>query len=122
MLFRTDHSWQTFLMALFFAGSAAAPASAAIVDLEPDDYRVFCGYLDALDNPKVKDLSPKKRDRKIAKMAKLKVKDLLGHVDKARQYGDTCEEVGKRGRAAIEGCSRDQRSYNFRYKLAFQSY
>ncbi|MBL90840.1 MAG: hypothetical protein CMH56_03395 [Myxococcales bacterium] len=77
-------------------------AQAASVDLVPDDYRVFCGYLDALSEPNIQKLKPKQRDVKIAKMAKLKLKDLLSHVERAKKYGETCEEVGKKAKEIIE--------------------
>ena len=72
------------------------------MDLKPDDYRVYCGYLDAMANPDLQKLSPAKRDKKIAKMAKIKLKTLISHVERAKKYGDTCEEVGKKAQAVIE--------------------
>ena len=77
-------------------------AQAGSVDLVPDDYRVFCGYLDALTEPSIQKLKPKQRDAKIAKMAKLKVKTLLSHVERAKKYGETCDEVGKKAKEVIE--------------------
>lgn len=75
---------------------SAAPASAA-PDLSGDDFRVFCGYLDALGEPKVQKIkSERKRDQKIARMAKMSVKKLKASVAKVEKLGATCDEVGKK--------------------------
>ncbi len=81
------------VMALFtFATGVQA---GELQKLTPEDYRLFCGYMDALDNPKVAKLKGKKRDRKIAKMAKMRVKKLMKSVNKVKEHGATCDEVGK---------------------------
>ena len=90
-----------FIFSLSFLGGYSQ-AQAGSVDLVPDDYRVFCGYLDALTEPSIQKLKPKQRDAKIAKMAKLKVKTLLSHVERAKKYGETCDEVGKKAKEVIE--------------------
>lgn len=75
--------------------AAATPAYAA-VDLEQEDFRIFCGYLDALEDPAVQKLQAGKREAKIAKMAKLKPAKLREHVARAEKVGATCDELGKK--------------------------
>ena len=95
-----------FAFSLLLLG-AYGPAQASQVDLKPDDYRVYCGYLDAMERPEIQKLSPNKRDKKIAKMAKLKLKAMMSHIDRAKKYGDTCEEVGKKAQAIIEDKAKE---------------
>lgn len=83
--------------ALFVAVAAvsAVPAAAA-VDVTEDDFRLYCGYLDALQKPdiqKVKD--PKARDAKIAKLAKVKPAQLSTAIEKGQKAGSTCDEIAK---------------------------
>lgn len=75
---------------------AIAGDARAALDLEPEDFRIYCGYLDALEQPAVKKLKGKRRDAKIARMAKMKPKRLMEHVQRAEKYGATCEEIGKK--------------------------
>ncbi len=72
----------------------SAPALAA-PDLEEEDFRVYCGYLDALEDEKVKKLKPKQREQRIAKMAKMAPKKLAASVKKGQEVGATCDEIGK---------------------------
>lgn len=79
------------------AAFGAEDARAAGADVTGEDYRLFCGYLDALEQPKVKAIkSEKKRDQRIARMAKLSVKKLKAAVEKVEKLGATCDEVGKK--------------------------
>lgn len=91
---------------LFVPGSSAA-AEESPKAMTPDDYRVFCGFMDAIEKPKLAKLSDKKRDRKIAKMARLSVKKLRASVAKAKEHGQTCDEVGKvfesQAKTAVDG-------------------
>jgi hypothetical protein len=73
----------------------AASASGPKHELSPEDFRLFCGYQDALANPEVAKLKGAKRDAKIAKMAKLPPKKLLAAVAKAEAVGQTCDEIAK---------------------------
>jgi hypothetical protein len=73
------------------------------LDLTEDDFRLYCGYLDALQAPdvqKVKD--PKARDAKIAKMAKVKPAQLSQAIEKGQAAGATCDEIGKKAQAATK--------------------
>lgn len=85
-------------------GLFALPAAAE--DLAPDDFRVFCGYLDALERPEIKKLKAKQRDARIARMAKMSVEKLRASVQRVKAVGATCDEVGKlfeeRAKAAIQ--------------------
>lgn len=85
-------------LCLSLATMLVAPvASASGADITGEDYRLFCGYLDALEEPKVKAIkNEKQRDQRIAKMAKLSVKKLKAAVDKVEKLGATCDEVGKK--------------------------
>lgn len=75
--------------------SVPAGAESTLGDVEGEDYRLFCGYMDALQDPKIEKLKGKARDKKIAKMAKMDVKKLMKSVDKLKSKGATCDEVGK---------------------------
>lgn len=95
-----------WLSAVPLAFSLAMPAAAA-VELDGEDFRIYCGYLDALAEPAVQKLkSADAKDRKIAKMAKLSVKQLKERVGKAAPFGATCDEIGKkievRAKGAVE--------------------
>lgn len=84
------------LLALPFALVLALPAQAA-AELDGEDFRIYCGYLDALEEPAVKKLKkPAQRDAKIARMAKLSAKRLREHVARGETHGATCDEVGKK--------------------------
>jgi hypothetical protein len=74
----------------------AAPRAHAAVDLAEEDFRLYCGYLDALGQPDVAKLKDDKaREAKIAKMAKVKPAQLSTAIEKGRAAGATCEEIGK---------------------------
>jgi hypothetical protein len=81
-------------LAFAIVSSFALPSLAA-VDLTEDEFRLYCGYLDALGKPEVQKLKDKARDKKIATMAKVKPNVLTDAVAKAQKYGATCDEVGK---------------------------
>lgn len=83
------------LAALALAAVTAGPA-AAVVDLDEEGFRLYCGYLDALEQPAIQKLSGKKRDAAIAKMAKVPPKKLTEAVKKGEVAGSTCDEIGKR--------------------------
>ncbi|MFZ9889786.1 MAG: hypothetical protein ACO3JL_20005 [Myxococcota bacterium] len=69
----------------------------AAPEVGAEDFRLFCGYLDALSDPKVQALkSDQQRDAKVAKLAKVSPKQLRDAVDRAQKLGATCEEVGKK--------------------------
>ncbi len=85
------------LLCLCLAVALSAPAASAAPDVSGEDFRVFCGYLDALGEPKVQKIkSERKRDQKIARMAKMSVKKLKASVAKVEKIGATCDEVGKK--------------------------
>ncbi|MBI1946732.1 MAG: hypothetical protein HYS27_13625 [Deltaproteobacteria bacterium] len=92
--------------ALAVAAFAGAPAKAA-VDLTEEEFRLYCGYLDAIEQPAVAKLSGKKRDQKVASMAKVKLPVLLAAVEKGGRAGATCDEIGKKverdAKSAVEG-------------------
>jgi hypothetical protein len=76
--------------------TAAVPAAAA-PEINGEDYRLFCGYLDAMERPNIQAIkNAKQREQKVAKMAKINVKKLKAAVDKVQQVGATCDEVGKK--------------------------
>ena len=90
--FRKSALLCVFPVALVFSATAEAA-----VDLDGEDFRIYCGYLDALEEPAVKKLkSGKAKDRKIAKMAKMSVKNLKARVEKSAAFGATCDEIGKK--------------------------
>jgi hypothetical protein len=74
-----------------------APGANAAVDLSDEDFRLYCGYLDALEKPDVAKLKDDQaREAKIAKMAKVKPAQLSTALEKGRAAGATCDEIGKR--------------------------
>lgn len=89
-----------FLSAVCFSLTTvllAPGAMASSPEITGEDYRLFCGYLDALEDPKVKAIkSEKQRDQRIARMAKLSVAKLKASVAKVEKLGATCDEVGKK--------------------------
>lgn len=92
-------SLRSFLFAsmitLGFLG--AGPPALAAQDLNEDEFRLFCGYLDTLEQPVIQKIrDPKARDKKIAALAKVKPTVLLAAVEKAQRIGATCAEVGKK--------------------------
>jgi hypothetical protein len=72
----------------------AVPAQAA-VDLVEEDFRLYCGYLDARDKPDMQKLKDKARDAKIAKMAKVKPAVMAAAVERGTKAGASCNEIGK---------------------------
>lgn len=86
---------------------AGASSARAAADLDGEDFRVYCGYLDAQEEPSVQALKkPEQRDAKVAKMAKLPVKQLRHHVERAAAFGATCDEIGKRLEKQAENAIR----------------
>lgn len=88
---------RSFVVAALLA--SALPAAAAPVDLTEEDFRLYCGYLDALQKPDVAKLNGKAKDAKIAKMAKVKPALLSTAVEKGQKAGSTCDEIGKTAQA-----------------------
>lgn len=72
--------------------SFAAPASAA-VDLNDEEFRLYCGYLDAQAKPEIQKLKEKDRAAKIAKLAKVKPAVLSAAVTKGESFGSSCEAI-----------------------------
>jgi hypothetical protein len=77
------------------ADGAGNGESSSAIELSAEDYRVYCGYLDALERDDIKKLSKKRRDKKIAKLAKMKLRKMKKSVSRGEQVGTTCDEVGK---------------------------
>jgi len=69
----------------------AAPASAN--DLSEEEFRLYCGYLDAVKDPAFAKLKGKAQTDKIAKKAKVKPKVLTDAVAKGQSVGDNCETI-----------------------------
>jgi hypothetical protein len=88
--------------AILFA-IVAAPRAEAALDLGEDDFRLYCGYLDALEKPEIQKLKDDKaREAKIAKLAKVKPPQLSAAVEKGRKAGATCDEIGKGAQSATK--------------------
>jgi hypothetical protein len=80
------------LLAATALSIAAMPAAAA-VDLNEDEFRLYCGFLDASAKPEFQKLKEKDRDAKIAKLAKVKPAVLQAAVAKGSAAGSTCEAI-----------------------------
>ena len=87
------------LSSLAFAAALplfAASGAQAAVDLDEEGFRLYCGYLDALEDPRIQKIAAgPKRDKAIAKQAKIAPKKLTEAVAKGSAVGATCDEVGK---------------------------
>ncbi len=70
----------------------ALPAAAA-TDLNDDEFRLYCGYLDASARPEIQKLKAKDREAKIAKLAKVKPAVLAAAVAKGEVAGATCAAI-----------------------------
>jgi hypothetical protein len=70
----------------------ALPATAAI-DLSEEEFRLYCGFLDAEQDPAVQKLNDKKKVDKIAKKAKVKPKVLSAAVAKGQAAGNSCDAI-----------------------------
>lgn len=101
------HRSRSLLATVVLAAAAisAVPAHAA-VDLTEEEFRLYCGYLDAIEQPAVAKLKGKARDQKVAALAKVKLPVLLAAVEKGGRAGTTCDEIGKKvqvdAKAAVE--------------------
>ena len=82
-------------LAAAFLLSSQTPARAAS-DLTEEDFFLYCGYLDTLEQPDVAKLKGDARDKKVAALAKVPVKKLQASVGKGAKVGPTCAEIGKK--------------------------
>jgi hypothetical protein len=73
--------------------------AAAAVDLTEEDFYLYCGYLDTLEQPDVAKLKGAAREKKIAGLAKVPLKKLQQSVEKGTKVGATCAEIGKKVQA-----------------------
>ncbi len=87
------------LVALVVCSSAPALAG---VELSEEDFRLYCGYLDALARPDVQKLKDKAKEAKLAKLAKVKPAALATAVEKGQKAGSTCGEIGKTAAAGAK--------------------
>jgi hypothetical protein len=102
-------SWRHAALASTLVMAFTLPLSArAEADLTAKDFYVFCEYQEAIDTKAYRNLSPKRRDKKMAKKARMSLKKLRGHLKKAGAYGDTCEEVGKHFRDKAEAAVKKE--------------
>ncbi len=80
-------------VAVAVAAVFAAMPSAAALDLGEEDFRLYCGYLDAVKDPAIEKLNDKKRIDKISKKAKVKAKVLSAAIEKGQAAGNSCEAI-----------------------------
>jgi hypothetical protein len=81
------------------AFALASSSASATVGLTDEEFRLYCGYLDALQKPDIAKLKDKARDTKIAKLAKVKPAVLSTAVERGQKAGSTCDEIGKLAQA-----------------------
>ena len=111
-------SWALFALITTLMFS---PEAAAAVDLNEDEYRLYCGYLDEIEKPEIKKLKGNARDKKIAHKAKVKPAVLAAAIGKGEKVGATCAEIGKKVEAdaklAVDGAVTPGRVvvFNFDY-------
>lgn len=117
-MLRTVSALLSFALVATFAFSERA---AAAVDLNEEEYRLYCGYLDELERPEIKKLKGNARDKKIAQKAKVKPAVLAAALGKGERIGATCAEIGKKVEAdaklAVDGAVTPGRVvvFNFDY-------
>lgn len=86
----------------------SAPAAAADA-MTPEDFRVYCGYLEARQDPAIAKLGASARDAKIAKLAKVKPTTLKQVVKRGESWGDSCEAITKEAEQKIQQGLQDTR-------------
>ena len=84
------------------------PATAAEA-MTPDDFRVYCGYLEAQQEPALAKLATKARDAKIAKLAKVTPAKLKILVQRGEAWGASCEDITKQLEQKIQGALQETR-------------
>lgn len=91
---------------LLTLGLVAAPGAGAAT-LSADDFRVYCGWLAAVEEDEVKGLSRKKQLNKVSKMAKMPAKKLGAVVKKGEKAGSNCADIAKAMEAQVRGQFKD---------------
>ncbi|MBN2358807.1 MAG: hypothetical protein JXR83_05095 [Deltaproteobacteria bacterium] len=86
--------------ALALAGTAGASA-VADEPMSPDDFRIYCGYLEESQNAKYQKMSPKKRDAAIAARAHVTPKKLAKILAQGGAFGDSCDAIVKGAEKSI---------------------
>ncbi|MFH1807326.1 MAG: hypothetical protein ABIJ09_01175 [Pseudomonadota bacterium] len=89
--------------------TALVPPVQAAESMTPDDFRVYCGYLEAQQDETMAKLSTKARDAKIAKMAKVNPKKLKQMVKLGESWGSSCEAITKQVEKDILQALQDTR-------------
>ena len=88
------------IAAVALAIFVSVPASAA--DLNEEEYRLYCGYLEAVKNPATAKLKGKAQTDKIAKIAKVKPQVLADAVDRGAAAGSSCESIAEQTKASVK--------------------
>lgn len=120
-MFRTAFPFFVSCFFVIIASLAYSQRAAAAVDLDEEEYRIYCGYLDELERPEMQKLKGSARDKKIAQKAKVKPAVLAVAIGKGEKVGSTCAEIGKRvevdAKLAVEGAVTRARVvvFNFDY-------
>jgi hypothetical protein len=86
--------------AVAFAALMSVPASAA--DLTEEDFRLYCGFLEAKKDPATAKLNDKAQTEKIAKRAKVKPKVLADAIVNGAAAGDSCESIADKSKASVK--------------------
>lgn len=89
---RVQTAW---VLAIAFSGGLLVQQAQANEKMTADDLRLYCGYVDSLADPKMQKMRPKKRDKKIARMAKIKLKKLKDIIARGKTWGEDCSGIIK---------------------------
>lgn len=87
----------TMTLALLTSQSALAADS-----MSPDEFRVYCGYQLALQDEKVQKLKGKRQLKKIARMARIKLRKLKTIVAKGETWTGSCDAISKQAEKDIK--------------------
>lgn len=92
----------------FFALAMGSPASAG-EPLDPQEFRLYCGYLTEIQDEKVQRAKPARRINMIARKARVKPAKLRSIVERGEQYGDDCAQIMKAGEKTIMAALQETR-------------
>jgi len=96
------------VIGMFLSVAWVSPA-AADEPMGPQDFRLYCGYLESLQDPKIQRLKPKQQLAKIARMAKVKAAKLRKIVERGEPLGDDCSKIMKAAEARIMAALQETR-------------
>jgi len=89
--------------------STARAAAPSDDPMSPEDFRVYCGYLEEAQKPNYQKLAPKKRDAAIAARAHVAPKKFEKILAKGAVFGDSCDAIVKGAEKTITDALQETR-------------